>query len=131
MAWRGAPAAAALAVYGAVSVGLMHDWLAWNSARWAVGRRALAAGVRPTDIEGGFEWHRIDELGRREFSLNLKTKLFNEGPFAPKAAIGSARDAAGAREMGGGIVDGSGDGERAVEGDGAGDGPGVSTGAMN
>jgi hypothetical protein len=56
LAWRGVPAAAALALYGAVSVGLMHDWLAWNAARWALGRRAVAAGVRPADIEGGFEW---------------------------------------------------------------------------
>ena len=45
-----------LAVVAVCSVGLMHDWLAWNAARWEVGRRALARGIDPLDIEGGFEW---------------------------------------------------------------------------
>ncbi len=49
-------ALAALAVLGLVSLGLMHDWLAWNGARWELGRRALAAGARPLDVEGGVEW---------------------------------------------------------------------------
>jgi hypothetical protein len=40
----------------ASSVALMHDWLAWNSARWALGRRTADNGVKPQDIEGGFEW---------------------------------------------------------------------------
>jgi hypothetical protein len=36
----------------------MHDWLAWNSARWALGRRAVnERGIDPKDIEGGFEWN--------------------------------------------------------------------------
>ena len=48
---------AMLLVFAAVSVGLMHDWLAWNAARWAIGRRAVAAGINPLDIEGGFEWN--------------------------------------------------------------------------
>jgi 4-amino-4-deoxy-L-arabinose transferase-like glycosyltransferase len=50
---------AGLALLGAIallSFALMHDWLAWNSARWEVGRRALARGVAVEDIEGGFEW---------------------------------------------------------------------------
>jgi hypothetical protein len=47
---------AALAASGAVSVALMHDWLAWNTARWTLGRRALASGIPPAAIEGGFEW---------------------------------------------------------------------------
>jgi hypothetical protein len=34
----------------------MHDWLSWNSARWTLGRRALASGIAVTDIEGGLEW---------------------------------------------------------------------------
>lgn len=50
------PALAALAVTAVLSVGLMHDWLAWNAARWEVGRRALARGIAPHEIEGGFEW---------------------------------------------------------------------------
>jgi Dolichyl-phosphate-mannose-protein mannosyltransferase len=55
---RWIPALAMLAIFGIVSVGLMHDWLAWNSARWALGRRAVnELGVDPQDIEGGFEWN--------------------------------------------------------------------------
>jgi hypothetical protein len=45
-----------LALSGLVSVGLMHDWLAWNSARWKLGERALAHKIHPWEIEGGFEW---------------------------------------------------------------------------
>lgn len=45
-----------LALFVVCSVGLMHDWLAWNSARWALGRRALASGIAVADMEGGLEW---------------------------------------------------------------------------
>jgi Dolichyl-phosphate-mannose-protein mannosyltransferase len=45
-----------LALFVACSIGLMHDWLAWNSARWELGRRALTRGLRAADIEGGLEW---------------------------------------------------------------------------
>jgi hypothetical protein len=48
---------AAVALYGLVSVGLVHDCLSWNSARWELGRQALAQGIEPIDIEGGFEWN--------------------------------------------------------------------------
>ena len=48
---------AMLALYAWISVGLMHDWLAWNAARWELGRQALAQGIASTDIEGGFEWN--------------------------------------------------------------------------
>jgi hypothetical protein len=52
------PAIAVLVGFGLVSVGLMHDWLAWNSARWALGHRAVnQRGIDPRDIEGGFEWN--------------------------------------------------------------------------
>jgi 4-amino-4-deoxy-L-arabinose transferase-like glycosyltransferase len=47
---------AAVAVLAVVSVGLMHDWLAWNAARWELGRRAAARQVDPREIEGGVEW---------------------------------------------------------------------------
>jgi hypothetical protein len=47
---------ALLALECCFSVGLMHDWLAWNAARWEVGRRALARGIPSGDIEGGVEW---------------------------------------------------------------------------
>jgi hypothetical protein len=45
-----------LGAMGTVSVCLMHDWLAWNSARWELGRRALARQIPAPAIEGGFEW---------------------------------------------------------------------------
>ncbi len=48
---------AILAVFGLFSVALMHDWLAWNAARWTLGRRAVDRGIAATDIEGGFEWN--------------------------------------------------------------------------
>jgi hypothetical protein len=45
-----------VAVFMVVSVGLMHDWLAWNGARWELGRRAVAHHIPPLAIEGGVEW---------------------------------------------------------------------------
>jgi hypothetical protein len=45
-----------LLIMGAASVALMHDWLSWNSARWALGNRALLKGIRAEQIEGGLEW---------------------------------------------------------------------------
>jgi 4-amino-4-deoxy-L-arabinose transferase-like glycosyltransferase len=39
-----------------MSVTLEHDWLAWNAAKWEIGTRAVARGIDPVDIEGGFEW---------------------------------------------------------------------------
>jgi 4-amino-4-deoxy-L-arabinose transferase-like glycosyltransferase len=47
---------AVVLLFSALSFGLMRDWLAWNSARWTLGRRAVAGGIPATDIEGGFEW---------------------------------------------------------------------------
>jgi hypothetical protein len=55
--WRWAPGLATLVLFGAVSVGLMHDWLAWNSARWKLGERALSLGIPSQEIEGGAEWN--------------------------------------------------------------------------
>jgi Dolichyl-phosphate-mannose-protein mannosyltransferase len=46
-----------LAVVGLFSLGLMHDWLAGNAARWTLGGRALEKGIAASDIEGGFEWN--------------------------------------------------------------------------
>jgi hypothetical protein len=51
-----APAVGTLALFGLLSVGMMHDWLAWNAARWELGRAAEKRGINPLDIEGGFEW---------------------------------------------------------------------------
>lgn len=47
-----------LVVVAGLSVALMHDWLAWNAARWALGRRAVAdRHIDPFDIDGGLEWN--------------------------------------------------------------------------
>jgi hypothetical protein len=48
---------AALAMSALLALGMTHDWLAWNAARWELGRRALERGVAATDVEGGFEWN--------------------------------------------------------------------------
>ena len=45
-----------LLLFAASSLALMHDWLSWNAARWALGRRALARGIGAQEIEGGIEW---------------------------------------------------------------------------
>jgi 4-amino-4-deoxy-L-arabinose transferase-like glycosyltransferase len=39
------------------SIALMHDWLSWNEARWSLGRKAVANGIHPWEIEGGLEWN--------------------------------------------------------------------------
>jgi hypothetical protein len=45
-------------VAGLVAVGLYHDWLSWNSARWGLGWRfVLEKHIAPQEIEGGFEWN--------------------------------------------------------------------------
>src|SRR5205823_13828524 len=31
----------ALGAMAALSIGLMHDWLSWNEARWALGQKAV------------------------------------------------------------------------------------------
>jgi hypothetical protein len=48
---------AALAIAAAVSIGVMHDWLASNAARWELGRRSVARGIAPEDIEGSLPWN--------------------------------------------------------------------------
>jgi hypothetical protein len=45
-----------LAMFAGLAIALTHDWLSYNSARWELGRRAVAAGVPLTELEGGFEW---------------------------------------------------------------------------
>jgi hypothetical protein len=55
--WRLLSSFAALLLVGMVSLALMHDWLAWNAARWQLGRRALQQRhINPRHIEGGVEW---------------------------------------------------------------------------
>jgi hypothetical protein len=41
---------------GLFSIGLMHDWLAWNAARWSLGKSAILEVAPAQDIEGGVEW---------------------------------------------------------------------------
>jgi hypothetical protein len=53
---RWLPGLAVLVLFAACSVGLMHDWLSWNAARWELGRRALGRGIPAEAIEGGLEW---------------------------------------------------------------------------
>jgi hypothetical protein len=65
LTWR--LAIAAVIGTGAISACLMHDWLAWNSARWSLGRHAVEQGAKPEEIEGGFEWdgwHRDGSQGK-------------------------------------------------------------------
>jgi hypothetical protein len=45
-----------LLAYGAASVGLTHDWLTWQRARWELGHWAEAQGIPALSIEGGIEW---------------------------------------------------------------------------
>jgi 4-amino-4-deoxy-L-arabinose transferase-like glycosyltransferase len=42
---------------GLLSFASVHDFLSWNRALWDLGRRAVAQGADPTDIEGGFTWN--------------------------------------------------------------------------
>ncbi|HWI16403.1 MAG TPA: glycosyltransferase family 39 protein [Vicinamibacterales bacterium] len=62
---RRAVAAACAGVMVAGSIGLTHDWLAWNAARWQLGRSALASGIAASEIEGGFEWNQLHALQDR------------------------------------------------------------------
>jgi hypothetical protein len=48
---------AGMLVLAVLSIGLMHDWLSWNQARWTLGQRALAQGWKPPEIDGGMEWN--------------------------------------------------------------------------
>lgn len=50
------PSLGALALFAAAALGITHDSLAWNAARWKLGRRAVAEGKDAWEIEGGFEW---------------------------------------------------------------------------
>jgi hypothetical protein len=79
-----------LVLFGLFSLGLLHDWLAWNSARWAVGRRALARGVAAQEIDGGFEWnswHAAASVGHNtgryalSFSILAGSKMLDQEPY--------------------------------------------------
>ena len=81
-------------VFAAISVGLMHDWLSWNVARWSLGHRAVARGIPAHDIEGGFEWdgwyaprpvHQQMPRPRHGMELALSAVLFE--PISGRYAI--------------------------------------------
>ena len=68
--WRGG--LVTLALLGMLSVCLMHDWLALNAKRWSLGRRAIAQGLNPAEIDGGFEWdHWYPRQGGNRYRLSL------------------------------------------------------------
>jgi hypothetical protein len=65
-----------IALYGLASLALMHDWLAWNSALWDVGRQAVHSGVKPLEIEGGLEWN-----GTHWIDAGCPVEPVEAGPF--------------------------------------------------
>lgn len=65
--WSGwAAGVVTCAVFLVYSLTGMNDCLHWNLARWTAGRRAVARGVAPGEVDGGFEW-----LGWYEFESAL------------------------------------------------------------
>ncbi len=56
LSWRWPPAIVATLLLALFSFGLMHDWLAWNEARWELGRATMRKEIPWTGINGGFEW---------------------------------------------------------------------------
>jgi hypothetical protein len=54
--WHTLAAWSFVAAFGLFSIGLMHDWLAWNATRWSLGRSATLEVAPAEDIEGGVEW---------------------------------------------------------------------------
>ncbi len=66
-----------LGVVALFSVAATHDYLAWNRARWQAIRQLEAQGVKPAQMDGGFEyngWHGVTERSQR--TLGLKSWWF-------------------------------------------------------
>jgi Dolichyl-phosphate-mannose-protein mannosyltransferase len=56
--WRAVAAWAMIGCTGLLSVGLTHDYLAWNRARWtALTALTGSGGVSPRQIDGGYEFN--------------------------------------------------------------------------
>jgi hypothetical protein len=55
--WRTGLLGVILVLSGLFAFASVRDFLTWNQALWEVGRRAVARGIDPTDIEGGFAWN--------------------------------------------------------------------------
>jgi len=75
---------AALALFGFFSLCLIHDWLAWNAARWALGERALERGIAREQIDGGFEWSSW-QAGSPHFLDNVRYALSFSVPQGARA----------------------------------------------
>jgi hypothetical protein len=54
--WQALAAWSFVVMFGLFSMGLMHDWLSWNRARWSLGKSAILEVAPVQDIEGGVEW---------------------------------------------------------------------------
>ena len=57
-------AIAALLLFGFLSVAGVHDYLAWNRARWDLLEGLLTAGAAPEEIDGGFEFNGAQTYAR-------------------------------------------------------------------
>jgi hypothetical protein len=66
---------AAMVALAAFSVCPAHDLWSWNSARWQLGRQALADRIPATDIEGGFEWDGYYSLLSRPTATGHRSSL--------------------------------------------------------
>lgn len=62
-----------LGAYALFSVIATHDYLSWNRARWQVAEQLSAQGVKPEQMDGGFEfngWHKTGSVvTQREYGL--------------------------------------------------------------
>jgi len=54
--WGGCAGALACAAMLAYTIPEQADYMAWNDARWTLGRRLVDGGAPPVEIKGGFEW---------------------------------------------------------------------------
>ena len=52
--YRRLPATIAIVLFGVMSWGITHDMMAWKQTVRSLTNQCMAAGVRPTDIDGGF-----------------------------------------------------------------------------
>src|SRR5262249_37071002 len=68
---------ALLSFFAISSIGLMHDWLAWQSARWELSRWAVDnRRILATAIEGGLEWDGSHEAKPNPFPTAFRTRSF-------------------------------------------------------
>jgi hypothetical protein len=48
---------AAILLYGLLSIGATHDYLAWNRTRWQATADLMARSITPREIDGGYEFN--------------------------------------------------------------------------